>query len=42
MSNHPVETVTASGDKVKIALAVFAVVALVWGVYQRRREARTT
>jgi preprotein translocase subunit SecE len=33
MSNHPVETVSASSDKVKIALAVFAAIAGVIGFY---------
>ncbi len=33
MSNHPVQTVGASGDKVKIALAIFAAIAGVIGFY---------
>jgi preprotein translocase subunit SecE len=33
MSNHPVETVSTSGDKVKVALAVCAVIAGVVGFY---------
>lgn len=33
MSNHPVETVSTSGDKVKVALAIGAVVAGVVGFY---------
>ncbi|HEX7634007.1 MAG TPA: preprotein translocase subunit SecE [Noviherbaspirillum sp.] len=33
MSNHPVETVSASGDKIKVALAIGAVIAGVVGFY---------
>jgi len=33
MSNHPVETVNDSGDKLKVGLAVFAVVAAIVGFY---------
>ena len=33
MSNHPVQTVTTSADKAKLALAAFAVVAGVAGFY---------
>jgi preprotein translocase subunit SecE len=33
MSNHPVETVSTSSDKVKVALAICAVVAGVVGFY---------
>jgi len=33
MSNHPVETVSASGDKVKVVLAICAVIAGVVGFY---------
>jgi preprotein translocase subunit SecE len=33
MSNHPVETVSTSSDKVKVALAIFAVIAGVVGFY---------
>jgi preprotein translocase subunit SecE len=33
MSNHPVQTVSTSSDKVKVALAVFAVIAGVIGFY---------
>lgn len=33
MSNHPVETVSTSSDKVKVALAVCAVIAGVVGFY---------
>jgi preprotein translocase subunit SecE len=33
MSNHPVETVSTSSDKVKVALAMCAVIAGVGGVY---------
>ncbi|TFW09703.1 preprotein translocase subunit SecE [Oxalobacteraceae bacterium OM1] len=33
MSNHPVETVSTSGDKVKVALAICAVIAGVVGFY---------
>jgi preprotein translocase subunit SecE len=33
MSNHPVETVNASADKVKVALAICAVVAGIVGFY---------
>lgn len=33
MSNHPVQTVGASGDKVKIAVAIFAAIAGVVGFY---------
>ena len=33
MSNHPVETVNASGDKFKVGLAVLAVIAGVVGFY---------
>jgi preprotein translocase subunit SecE len=33
MSNNPVETVSTSSDKVKVALAVFAVIAGVVGFY---------
>jgi preprotein translocase subunit SecE len=33
MSNHPVETVNASADKVKVALAICAVIAGVVGFY---------
>lgn len=33
MSNHPVQTVGASGDKVKIALAIFVAIAGVVGFY---------
>jgi len=33
MPNHPVETVSASGDKVKVALAIAAVVAGVVGFF---------
>ncbi len=33
MSNHPVQTVSTSSDKIKLALAVFAVVAGVFGFY---------
>jgi preprotein translocase subunit SecE len=33
MSNHPVQTVSTSSDKMKVALAVFAVVAGVVGFY---------
>jgi len=33
MSNHPVETVSASTDKIKVALAICAVVAGVVGFY---------
>ncbi len=33
MSNNPVQTVNTSGDKIKVALAVFAVLAGVVGFY---------
>ncbi|HEV2611498.1 MAG TPA: preprotein translocase subunit SecE [Noviherbaspirillum sp.] len=33
MSNQPVETVTTSSDKIKVALAIFAVVAGIVGFY---------
>jgi preprotein translocase subunit SecE len=33
MSNHPVETVTTSSDKAKVALAIFAVIAGIVGFY---------
>ncbi|QDZ30132.1 preprotein translocase subunit SecE [Noviherbaspirillum sp. UKPF54] len=33
MSNHPVETVSTSGDKVKVVLAICAVIAGVVGFY---------
>jgi len=33
MSNHPVQTVGGAGDKVKVALAVFAAIAGVAGFY---------
>jgi preprotein translocase subunit SecE len=33
MSNHPVQTVSTSSDKMKVALAVFAVVAGIVGFY---------
>jgi preprotein translocase subunit SecE len=33
MSNHPVETVNTSSDKVKVALAIFAVIAGIVGFY---------
>lgn len=33
MSNHPVETVSTSGDKLKVALAIGAVIAGVIGFY---------
>ncbi|WP_019139736.1 preprotein translocase subunit SecE [Noviherbaspirillum massiliense] len=33
MSNHPVETVNTSGDKVKVAFAILAVIAGVVGFY---------
>ena len=33
MSNHPIETVNASADKVKVALAICAVIAGVVGFY---------
>jgi preprotein translocase subunit SecE len=33
MSNHPVETVSTSGDKMKVALAICAVIAGVVGFY---------
>ncbi len=33
MSNQPVETVTTSSDKIKVALAIFAVIAGIVGFY---------
>lgn len=33
MSNHPVDTVSTSGDKIKVALAIGAVIAGVVGFY---------
>jgi preprotein translocase subunit SecE len=33
MSNHPVETVSTSSDKAKVALAIFAVIAGIVGFY---------
>jgi len=33
MSNHPVETVTTSSDKIKVALAICAVIAGIAGFY---------